>query len=430
MLPPDLETAFGMLGVPWPTEDEDGLRECAAAYRACAEALATTVTPLARHGVQHAQAHNLGAGVEAVTGFWAAYHAPGDGSGHLSDLGGTLEVLADGHEGAAKLVLALKLTLLILAAIMLSLLAWALLAATLSAGIAAVQSRTLMTALRASARRFVTVFYRDFTRFFGESVIRAARHGLDGVLGARSAQRTAVRVYADARYVGRSELTMLARLRSAPEHRLSRLDGGSSEVFLVELPDGTRVVYKPIPKTSYRISVPETGMPFRELDAYRFSERLGWDLVPPTGVWDGPRGLGSVQLYVDGRGGWRRWTEVERQRGAAFDYVIGNLDRGNNFLTDRNEALRFYDHALSSPTSSESAIRSPFVTNYLNRPLDPGVLADLRGLDLEAEARRLRASGLGMVEIGGRIERLRELRELGMITGRSWRGRIISDVGS
>ncbi|WP_405149018.1 hypothetical protein OG589_13130 [Sphaerisporangium sp. NBC_01403] len=148
------------------------------------------------------------------------------------------------------------------------------------------------------------------------------------------------------------------------------------------------------------------------------------------GMAIGPRGLGSVQLYVDGRGGWRRWTEVERQRGAAFDYVIGNLDRGNNFLTDRNEALRFYDHALSSPTSSESAIRSPFVTNYLDRPLDPGVLADLRGLDLEAEARRLRASGLGMVEIGGRIERLRELRELGMITGRSWRGRIISGVGS
>ncbi|MEV6868399.1 hypothetical protein AB0M44_46400 [Streptosporangium subroseum] len=287
-------------------------------------------------------------------------------------------------------------------------------------------------ALRAAARRFMTVFYRDFVKIFGEKIIRGARFALHRILGGRSAERTAGRVYADARYVGRTEETMLARLRVAREDQLSPLGGGSTEVFLVELPGGTRMVYKPIPESSYRVSVPESRMPFRELDAYRFSERLGWDLVPPTAVWNGPRGLGSVQMYVgNARHGWREWTETERQRAGAFDYVIGNLDRSSgNFLTDDDGALKLIDHALSSPTSSEAAIRSPFVVSRQRRPFDPDVVADLRKLDLEEEARSMRASGLGIVEISGRIERLKELQDRGMITGKAWRGRIQHGAGS
>ncbi|WP_371782420.1 WXG100-like domain-containing protein [Streptosporangium subroseum] len=432
MLPPELETPFSMLGVPWPTENEDGLHECATAYRACAAAITTSVTPLAHHGAQQAKTGNLGAGADAFADFWTDYHDPGDGSGHLSELDGTLNLLADAHDGAADLVRALKLVLLTLAAILLSVLVKILVVAMVNAGAAALQARTLMTALRAAARRFVSIFYRDFVKIFGETIIRSARAALHRVLGARPAERTVARVYADTRYVGRSEETMLAGLRGARENHLSPLGGGSTEVFLVELPDGMRVVYKPIPEFSHRVSIPESGMPFRELEAYRFSERLGWDLVPPTAVGNGPRGIGSVQMHVgNARSGWRDWTEIERQRASAFDYAIGNLDRTpGNFLTDDDGALKLIDHALTSPTSSEAAIRSPFVMSRMETPFDPGVLADLRKLDLEEEARRMRASGLGIVETGGRIERLKELQDHGMITGKAWRGRINYGTGS
>ncbi|WP_329425991.1 hypothetical protein OG339_37695 [Streptosporangium sp. NBC_01495] len=433
MLPPEPETPLAMLGVPWPTEDEDGLHECAVAYRACAAEITGGVTPLAHQGAQWVKANNLGADVDAFADFWADYHDPGDGSGHLSELSGNLNILADAHDGAADLFRALKLFLLTVAAIVLGILVKLVVVAALNAGVAALQARSLIAALRVATQRFVGVFYRDFVKIFGEGIIRAVGHALSRLLGARSAERAAARVYTNAGHVSRSERAVLTRLRAAREEHLSPLSGGHSEVFLIRSSDGAGSVYKPLQRFSHRVSVPASGMPFRELEAYRFSERLGWGLVPPTAVGEGPRGVGSVQAYLENaRGGWKwTWTETERQRAAAFDYALGNLDRSSgNFLTDADGALKLIDHALSSPTSYESAIRSPFVTSRMERPFDPGVLADLRKLDLEDEARHMRASGLGVVEISGRIERLKEMQDSGMITGKAWRGRIQHGTGS
>ena len=40
------------------------------------------------------------------------------------------------------------------------------------------------------------------------------------------------------------------------------------------------------------------GLHLREAAAYELSAALGWDLVPPTVVRDGPLGTGSLQLFV------------------------------------------------------------------------------------------------------------------------------------
>src|SRR5438552_3486657 len=37
----------------------------------------------------------------------------------------------------------------------------------------------------------------------------------------------------------------------------------------------------------------------REVAAYLLSAALGWSLVPPTILRDGPYGIGSVQLFID-----------------------------------------------------------------------------------------------------------------------------------
>ena len=36
----------------------------------------------------------------------------------------------------------------------------------------------------------------------------------------------------------------------------------------------------------------------RERAAFVLSEALGWQLVPPTVIRDGPNGIGTMQLYI------------------------------------------------------------------------------------------------------------------------------------
>ncbi|WP_456115256.1 WXG100-like domain-containing protein [Sphaerisporangium corydalis] len=185
MLPPALETAFGMLGVPWPTEDEDGLRECAAAYRACATTLTGHTIPLAHGAVQYAVAGNSGDGVDALGTLWAGYYQDGDETAHLPSLATTLHGLADAHDLAADLVQALKAFLIGAAVYVTAVLLWAAASAAFTAGMGAVQARTLIAGLRGAAQRSVAVFRRELERFFGRSLVRGVETRLRRILGAR-----------------------------------------------------------------------------------------------------------------------------------------------------------------------------------------------------------------------------------------------------
>jgi len=44
---------------------------------------------------------------------------------------------------------------------------------------------------------------------------------------------------------------------------------------------------------------PDGTLCYRERGAFLISEALGWQLVPPTTLKEGPRGLGSVQFFID-----------------------------------------------------------------------------------------------------------------------------------
>ncbi len=78
-----------------------------------------------------------------------------------------------------------------------------------------------------------------------------------------------------------------------------------------------------------------TGLWRREIAAYRLSELLGWQLVPPTVVRDDlVAGVGSVQLFVDADFSQHYFTLLEAGIGhgrlrqlAAFDLVANNTDR-------------------------------------------------------------------------------------------------------
>ncbi|MGW7481665.1 ParB/RepB/Spo0J family partition protein [Nonomuraea muscovyensis] len=191
MLPPSLETAFAMLGVPWPTQDEGRLRACAVAYRACAGALTTEIIPLAHHAVGHARVNNAGDAIETAIAFWAGYHHEGDDSGHLSSLAAALDALADFHDLSARFVAGVKRFLLVLASLVAAALVWAAMATVLGGGIGALNARAVIAGLRGIAKRFVTAFRRRLEQLLGHAVVRGVQARLRRILAARSPRATA-----------------------------------------------------------------------------------------------------------------------------------------------------------------------------------------------------------------------------------------------
>jgi uncharacterized repeat protein (TIGR03843 family) len=145
--------------------------------------------------------------------------------------------------------------------------------------------------------------------------------------------------------LGRGDVTVKGRLR-----------GSSNATLLVELTlDGATgfAVYKPgtgerslwdFPPRLYR----------REVAAYLLAEALGWKLVPPTILREGPYGEGSFQWFVDADFSQHYFTlredaahREQLQRIALFDVVANNADRkAGHCLMDRDGHIWAIDNGL------------------------------------------------------------------------------------
>jgi uncharacterized repeat protein (TIGR03843 family) len=77
-----------------------------------------------------------------------------------------------------------------------------------------------------------------------------------------------------------------------------RILPASNATFVGEI-DAVRVVYKPISGERPLWDFPDHTLAAREVAAYAVSEALGWDIVPPTILREGPHGPGMVQLWRD-----------------------------------------------------------------------------------------------------------------------------------
>jgi hypothetical protein len=127
----------------------------------------------------------------------------------------------------------------------------------------------------------------------------------------------------------------LERLRSAELTVLGVLTGASNHTLLVQL-DGEEcfAVYKPRRGERPLWDFPPGTLYQREVAAYEVSRFLGWNLVPPTVVRDGPFGVGSVQQFIVHDPEQHYFTLVEDTRMharlaqlATFDLLINNADR-------------------------------------------------------------------------------------------------------
>ena len=164
------------------------------------------------------------------------------------------------------------------------------------------------------------------------------------------------------------------------------LPWSSNYTFLVTVSDGelnATAVYKPCRGERPLWDFPEGTLAMREVAAYIVSEALGWGIVPPTVLRDGPHGLGMVQLYMDVDHEQHYFTfgdkhVQEAQRVAVFDVLINNADRkAGHVLEDSQGHVWAIDHGVCF--SPEPKLRS-VIWEFAGQPIPSDVLEDLRQL--------------------------------------------------
>lgn len=164
------------------------------------------------------------------------------------------------------------------------------------------------------------------------------------------------------------------------------LPWSSNYTFLVTVSEGelkATAVYKPCQGERPLWDFPEGTLAMREVAAYIVSEALGWGLVPPTVLRDGPHGLGMVQLYMDVDHEQHYFTfgdkhVQEAQRVVVFDAIINNADRkAGHLLEDARGHIWAIDHGVCF--SPEPKLRS-VIWEFAGQPIPSDILHDVREL--------------------------------------------------
>ena len=147
-------------------------------------------------------------------------------------------------------------------------------------------------------------------------------------------------------------------LRDAEVQDLRLVYDSSNYVFLATLMHEQHgeglAIYKPAQGERPLFDFPDGTLHSREVAAYELARLLGWPIIPPTVERDGPRGEGSMQLFIahDPSEHYFDFREDERCheqliRFAAFDLIANNADRkGGHLLRDRGGRLWGIDNAL------------------------------------------------------------------------------------
>ncbi|ONK15583.1 SCO1664 family protein [Streptomyces sp. MP131-18] len=217
--------------------------------------------------------------------------------------------------------------------------------------------------------------------------------------------------------LSRGELTVHGRI----------VDASNTVLYATAEWAGQRLgcVYKPVSGERPLWDFPEGTLAQREVATYEVSRALGWDLVPPTVLRDGPLGRGMCQQWVGpapgaegaGKGpdsllalidaeapepGWKAvglaqvgagrtallvHADDERlRRVAALDAVINNGDRkGGHLLPLPDGRLYGIDHGVTFHTDNK--LRT-LLWGWAGEPLPPAVHESLRTLDAELAADR------------------------------------------
>jgi hypothetical protein len=176
---------------------------------------------------------------------------------------------------------------------------------------------------------------------------------------------------------------------------------GSNYTFAVAVEDGDHAIlaiYKPRAGEAPLYDFPDGTLYRRETASYLLSRHLGWHLVPPTVVRDGPNGIGSVQLYVqpqeDSKELRRFWggTHPAVERLVLFDHLANNADRKiGHLLRDTSGRVWGIDHGL---TFNRVPKLRTVLWQFVGQPVSKPLIRDLaclheRAAELRAALRPL-----------------------------------------
>jgi uncharacterized repeat protein (TIGR03843 family) len=232
-------------------------------------------------------------------------------------------------------------------------------------------------------------------------------------------------------------LTALAHGEMEIEGRL--VDASNTTLRVILTLDGAsvRAVYKPIRGERPLWDFPTGTLAGREVGAYLVSEALGWDVVPPTILRDGPLGTGSVQLWLDELAeppvgfvpvdelpdGWYTIAAARDDDGngyllahgdtpdlarlALFDAVINNADRKGGHVLSCENRLYGVDHGVCF--HAEPKLRT-VLWGFAGQPIPDDLRRDLSKMDLG----KILSPVLSDVEIAALIGRAEELTSLGV----------------
>lgn len=208
------------------------------------------------------------------------------------------------------------------------------------------------------------------------------------------------------------ELRPRGFLTNASNHTLY-VDVGDSE-------QGLAAVYKPQAGERPLWDFPSGTLCHREVAAYEVSAALGWQIVPPTVLRDGPMGLGSVQLFVPHDPDAHYFTLVQDAathtdlaRMALFDLLINNADRkASHVVRAADGRIVGVDHGLTF--HAEAKVRT-VIWDLGPAPIERAWRRDLERLasDVDADSplcERLSAL-LSPIEVGVLAARARALSE-------------------
>jgi len=181
---------------------------------------------------------------------------------------------------------------------------------------------------------------------------------------------------------------------------------GSNYTFLCEVrPPATdtplRAVYKPAQGEQPLWDFESGSLARREVAAYRVSQALGWDIIPPTVLRvDGPYGEGSLQAYRDldlqqDYFSLRETAANDLRRVAAFDALANNADRKAGHLArDREGHLWLIDHGLCF--HAEPKLRT-VIWDFAGEQIPPGLVADMKQLGARLKSDGLLRQGLSQL---------------------------------
>lgn len=159
--------------------------------------------------------------------------------------------------------------------------------------------------------------------------------------------------------------TILDVLRDGGLEVLGRIVGSSNNALLVRAtrpcpapeagpPQVVEAIYKPTIGERPLDDFPDGTLTRREVAAWHVSEAMGWDIVPPTVLRDGPFGDGMVQAFIEVDPGVDVVALVVEddprlRRMATFDAAINNTDRKGSHLLplDGGRHIHGVDHGVT-----------------------------------------------------------------------------------